>query len=204
MASPQTLRDAIARFPGARVVAIDAGAEVAAKSDVRPDAVVGDMDSVRPETLEALRAQACEVHVHPPRKRDTDAALALALVPAAEDVVFVGSGGGRADHALANLHLLASREGSAHAIDDDATTWIASPTRPLTLHETAGTVVSVLPFDSRCDGVTLEGMEYALNAATMLAGDPYGISNVCLAPPQRVRVHEGRLVVIIPRGDAPR
>lgn len=185
--------------PGARMIAIDAGAEALRAVGVRPDALVGDMDSVSAQTLAEMREAAVALHEHPARKRDTDAALALRLVAPLDDVLFLGSGGGRADHALANLHLLASLDGRGRAIDEDALTWVAAPSRPLTLDRPEGAVVSMLPFDARVEGITYEGFEYALREATMTAGDPYGVSNVCLAPPQRVRVRAGRLLVIEPR-----
>lgn len=186
--------------PGARVLAIDAGAEALVAAGVTPDAIVGDMDSVSAATLAAMRAKGVAVHVHPTRKRDTDAALALAMVPAGEDSLFLGPGGGRADHALANLHLLASRGGFARAVDEDAFTWIVSPARPLALARSVGTTLSILPFDARVEGVTYDGLEYALADATMTAGDPYGVSNVCKGPTQRIACRAGRLVVIEPRG----
>lgn len=195
-ATPDLVR---ANLPdGARVIAVDAGAEALRLAGVMPDAVVGDMDSVSAETLARLRDAGVRVHEHPPRKRDSDAALALALVPPEEDVLFVGALGGRVDHALANLHLLASRRGSARAVDEDARTWVVAPERPLALDRPAGTILSVLPFDTTCAGVAYEGLEYPLDDARMDAGDPYGISNVCLAPPQRIRVREGRLLVVEP------
>lgn len=183
---------------GARVIAVDAGADALAAAGIRPDALVGDMDSVSASTLRAMREAGVRIHEHPARKRDSDAALALRLVPDGEDVVFIGPGGGRPDHALANLHLLASRDGRARAVDEDANTWVVAPERPLELARPAGTTLSMLPFDARVDGITYEGMEYALADATMHAGDPFGISNVCLAPPQRVRVRAGRLLVLEP------
>lgn len=183
---------------GARVIAIDAGAQILREAARVPDDVVGDMDSISADTLSWARDAGARVHVHPPRKRDTDAALALALVPAADEVLFVGAGGGRPDHALANLHLLASRHGLARGVDDDVATWVVAPGRPLALDLPEGTVLSAFAFDTRCTGITYEGLDYALRDAEMHAGDPYGISNVCLAPPQRIRVSEGRLVVMRP------
>lgn len=185
---------------GAKVVAVDGGAEACLAADVVPALVVGDMDSVRAETLAALAKRGARLERHPISKRDTDAALALAHVQGEPEIVFLGAGGGRPDHALANLHLLAeaARSASARAVDDDHETWIVTPDRALELRLPRGEIVSVIPFDGHAEGVTYAGLEYPLHDATMRAGDPYGVSNVAGAPPQRISVAKGRLVVIRP------
>lgn len=185
------------------VLAIDAGAEACLAAGIVPEAVVGDMDSVRPETLAELERRGARIERHPAAKRDTDAALALGTSQArgAAGILFLGAGGGRADHALANVHLLAEAalSATARAIDDDAETWIVTPERPLDLSLPPGAIVSAIPFDAVVEGVTYEGLAYPLEGALMRAGDPYGVSNVVLAGPRvRVSVTKGRLLVMRP------
>lgn len=186
--------------PGMRVVAVDAGAEACALADVVPDLVVGDMDSVRAETLAALQLRGARIERHPEAKRDTDAAIALSHLKDVDEVLFLGAGGGRADHALANLHLLATASSwaRARAVDDDAETWVVTPERPLQLELPVGTILSAIPFDAEVTGIAYEGLAYPLHDATMRAGDPYGVSNVASAPRQRIQVAGGRLLVIHP------
>ena len=188
--------------PGATVVAVDAGAEALRAAGVAPQRIVGDMDSVRPQTLRHFESLGVPVERHPERKRDTDAALALAGVAAHEEVLFLGPGGGRVDHALANLHLLvaASARARARSVDEDARMWVATPGRPVELDLPPGTTLSVLPWDPRCEGVSYRGLRYHLEDAVMTTGDPYGMSNVCEEGSQRVAVRSGRLLVVQPLG----
>lgn len=189
---------------GATVVAVDGGADVLRRIGARPDVIVGDMDSVGAETLAAFEREGVRVERHAHDKRDTDAALALRHLLDHEAILFLGSGGGRPDHAQANLHLLvaAASRAAVCAIDEDGMTWVATPGRALTLDLAPGTLVSILPFDTVCEGVTYEGLQYALAGATMRAGDPYGISNVASAPVQRILVRSGRLLVMAPASKA--
>lgn len=183
-----------------RVLAVDAGAAACLEAGIVPWAVVGDMDSVRPETLAECEKRGARIERHPADKRDTDAALALQLARGCERVLFLGAGGGRADHALANLHLLAEAAlwSFARGVDDDVETWVVTPDRPLELRLPVGTTLSAIPFDARVEGVTYEGLAYALRDAVFTAGDPYGVSNVVNAPVQRIRVSRGRLFVMRP------
>lgn len=187
---------------GARVVAADGGAEACLGAGIVPHLVVGDMDSVSPQTLLACEARGSAIERHPSAKRDSDAALALARLGGCADVLFVGAGGGRADHALANLHLLAeaSLRHDARAVDEDAETWVVTPARPLTLRLPPGALLSAIPFDAQVEGITYEGLAYPLTDAVMRAGDPYGLSNVATEPTQRIRVGSGRLLVMRPLG----
>ncbi len=186
--------------PGARVVAIDAGADVLRAVGAVPDLIVGDLDSVSPETLGHYQSLGVPVERHPSAKRDTDAALALRRVADEEEIAFLGPGGGRPDHALANLHLLAaaSLRARVRAVDDDGITEVVTPERELQLGLPEGTLLSAIPFDARVEGITYDGMQYPLVEATMVAGDPYGVSNLTGPPPQRIRVRKGRLLVMLP------
>ncbi|HWH07740.1 MAG TPA: thiamine diphosphokinase, partial [Candidatus Thermoplasmatota archaeon] len=198
---PPATADLVRRHvpPGARVLAVDAGAEACLAAGVAPEAVVGDMDSVRASTLEALAARGARVVRHPAAKRDTDGALALRLVEDAH-VVFLGAGGGRPDHALANLHLMlaASRRARVEAVDADGRAWVVTPERPLALDLPDGAVVSVLPLTPRAEGVAYRNLRWGLDGAAMEMGDPYGMSNVAGPAPQEVRVAAGALLVLAP------
>lgn len=186
--------------PDDHVVAIDGGAEALLAAGRAPTRLVGDMDSIKESTIREMVRLGVPIERHPPHKRDTDAALALRALPDADEILFLGPGGGRADHALANLHLLAEAalRARAWAVDDDAETFVATPTRPLDLALPLGATASMIPFDARVDGIRYEGFRYPLHDATMLAGDPYGMSNVAEAPRQRIEVRAGRLLVLRP------
>ena len=91
------------------IVAADGGAAKAELLGLRPDVVVGDLDSLAPETRERLRADGVDIRAHPADKDESDTHLALreALARGASQLVLIGAlGGVRPDHALANLLLL--------------------------------------------------------------------------------------------------
>lgn len=72
------------------------------------DMAVGDFDSVSPEELAAIRAQAGAFHQAQPEKNDTDAELALKLIFerwSEAEVTIYGGFGGRLDHQLSNVFL---------------------------------------------------------------------------------------------------
>src|SRR5262249_28692192 len=96
--------------PGARVVAADSGLHHAQALGVHVDVVVGDFDSVDEHALQAAVADGARVEQFPVAKDFTDLELALQTAGhlGATDVLVLGSAGGRLDHFLANLLVLAS------------------------------------------------------------------------------------------------
>lgn len=92
------------------VVAADGGAAACERLGLRPDLVVGDMDSLDAAVLETLERDSVEIRRVPRDKDETDSELALltALERGAGRITVVGAfGGPRLDHELANVALLA-------------------------------------------------------------------------------------------------
>lgn len=86
-------------------VAADGGAELARRAGVHLDALIGDFDSVMPETL-ALTPPERRHHIAEQDSTDFDKALRHIAAPV---VIGVGFLGARLDHQLAALHVLARR-----------------------------------------------------------------------------------------------
>ena len=94
---------------GDRIIGADGGAARALAWGLAPDLVIGDLDSLSARQRKALEARGCPFLVHPRAKDDTDLELALtyAAEQGAQEIVILGALGGRLDHTLANLLLLA-------------------------------------------------------------------------------------------------
>src|SRR5262245_27513563 len=94
------------------VIAAHGGAVPLRDAERLPHLVIGDMDSLDPTTLEVLSRRGVEVRRYPREKDETD--LELALLYAAElgatTIDVLGALGGRWDHTLANVALLALPE----------------------------------------------------------------------------------------------
>ena len=88
--------------PGAVTVAADSGLLIAEAAGIRPDWIVGDMDSLDDQTR-LLNYPAQSVIRHPVDKDYTDTELALDLLweKGCGDVWIIGGGGGRIAHLFA-------------------------------------------------------------------------------------------------------
>jgi thiamine pyrophosphokinase len=165
------------------------------------DLVVGDLDSVDVDALAAARAAGSEVEAHPAEKDQTDLELALdaALARGARRVTVVGGGGGRLDHLLANLTLLAAPRYTGAVIDAWAGTAAVRVVRDeAELEGRLGELVSLVPLGGPVRGIRTEGLRYALDDEDLEPGTSRGVSNELAAARARVTLRSGTLLAIRP------
>lgn len=197
---------ALADVPEAAViVAADSGVHHAALLGLAVHHAVGDFDSADPDTLAALEAAGTEVVAHPVDKDATDLELALGVAEdlGARRVVVLGGGGGRLDHLLGNLLVLAAPRFANLVVDaalGAAAVHVARPWAPTVLHGRPGDLVTLLPAHGPAVGVVTDGLLYPLDHELLVEGSTRGLSNELAAPRAEVRLNAGCLLVVRPGG----
>ena len=182
------------------LIAVDAGADVLERLGLRPDVLIGDMDSVGESARLAAEQTAVETIVLPTAKdeTDTEAALRLAVGRGAEQVTVYGAlGGPRLDHLLGNLFLLGASwlQGvRVVLVDHHHEAFLANG--DVTIAGKAGDTVSLLPLTPTVLEVTTAGLEYPLKAEVLAQSATRGVSNVMVSSQARVIHGAGILLVI--------
>jgi thiamine pyrophosphokinase len=184
------------------VIAADGGAAGADRLGRRPDIIVGDLDSAEPALIERLGRAGSRVERHPTDKETSDAALAVeaARTAGATRVVLLGAlGGERADHAVANLLLLAAPSLAgldARIVHGPDRIRLLSGGAELVLEGAPGDLVTLLPATGTAHGVATSGLRWALDGADLPVGTTRGLSNEVVEAPASVRLRSGSLFVI--------
>ena len=190
------------------VVAADGGLARARAMGLRPDVLVGDLDSLAPPLVAAAEADGIPIRRARADKDESDAELALleAIDRGATRITMIGAfGGPRLDHALANLWLLAHP-----ALETAAVVLLDARSRvflvrapgpdggPVTraLPGPVGAMVTLLPFAGDAAGVTTRGLAYPLRDEPLTAGPARGLSNVRESADASVTIRSGRLLVV--------
>ena len=181
-----------------RLMGVDGGSRHLHALERLPDVAVGDMDSIPEDLLARYRDAGIEMHLHPPKKDATDLELALelALGRGATRISILGGTGGRLDHTLGNLFLLARCLPAgipACVLDEGQCVHLTD--RALTLTGAVGDTLSLLPATPEARGVSLTGLEYPLVDASLTFGTSWGMSNVFTEETVTVTLREGRLFV---------
>jgi len=195
-------RDAIAF-----VVAADGGAVGARGAGFGIDLVVGDGDSLGEAGLAALAAEglAIERSRFDKDESDTELAVLACLRRGATAITIVGAFGGRLDHTLANIWLLA-----LPALGDRSVQLLDGLTRVRLLrapaaaggrarHELtgrAGDLVTLLPMGGDVAGISTDGLQYPLRDEPLRLGPARGLSNVRLGPTATVTAAHGLLLIV--------
>jgi thiamine pyrophosphokinase len=189
--------------PGAFVIAADSGADRAAALGLRVDLLIGDLDSATASAPGLIRASGGEVRTYPAEKNATDLELALdaavALGPAR--VIVLGGDGGRADHWLGAVLLLASPAYGGVPIEarwESATVTVVRPSCAARLAGVTGDVVTLLPVHGVAVGVRTEGLRYPLRGEDLPPGTTRGVSNEFNGGPATVSLSGGVLLAVVP------
>jgi thiamine pyrophosphokinase len=130
---------------------------------------------------------------------DLELALEAARARGALRVTVVGGGGGRLDHLLANVLLLAAPRFGDLEIDA-----LLPPARIAvvrshnSLFGRPGELCTLLPAGGPADGVTTTGLRYPLRDERLPAGTTRGVSNLFVETTATVSVRSGVLLAIQP------
>ncbi len=192
-----------AHWPGWRavslVVAADGGARHAAPLGLPLHQVVGDFDSLSAADADELEAAGVTVTRFPANKDATDTELALlaALDAGATEIALLGTWGGRSDHAIGTLALLAHPrcgEAAVVILDEQTRTQLVRSGTSLTLRGAVGRIISITPWGGDAT-VSATGVRWTLDSAVLVAGSTRGISNVATAAEAVITAHEGAVLV---------
>jgi len=158
--------------------------------------------AVAERVVRRLAAAGTEVIRHPAEKdaSDSELALGVALERGADEVVMLGAlGGGRLDHELANLLLLADPElprRDLRIVRAGTTVRVLAGRASLELGCGPGSVVTLLPVGGNAQGVATRGLRYPLDGETLRVGRSRGLSNEVVEAPASVWLGAGTLLVI--------
>jgi thiamine pyrophosphokinase len=186
--------------PGDYTICVDGGAQHLRGLNVKPDIIIGDLDSAR-----ALPAGTMPAHVEilkfKSEKDETDTMLAVmhGLEKGYADFLLLGGLKGRLDHTFANLATLQyiARHGAkGRLIDaDNEAYFIENGT--VTFKPRAGYYISVFPYGGDAFGVNETGLKYGLCDAVMRADFPNGVSNEFTDQDGVISVKNGALLIVL-------
>lgn len=176
------------------ILCADGGYDHAKLMNVVPHAVIGDMDSLKSKIPEHIK-----VVPYPPEKDKTDTHLCVdyAIEQGADEIILLGALGGRVDHMLANIVLLRyiyEQGAEGMIINHDCRVSVCGGRTEI--QRLWGKHISLIPVTDTAEGVTTEGMKYALREATLRQADTIGISNEFTGSTAVVTVRKGLLCVI--------
>jgi thiamine pyrophosphokinase len=174
------------------VVCADGGYRLAQQLGVKPDFIIGDLDSLQNIRIE----EGIEVRRYPRNKDLSDFELALQATfeMEPEKVYVYGALGGRIDHELANILLLGSSKHQVVFIEEEVEIYGAHEC--LVLNNRKGFLCSLLTLGSPCHVKEMQGFQYILHDE-MLHPSSRGLSNIITEDAASISLHSGSLIVVV-------
>jgi thiamine pyrophosphokinase len=206
---PQAIKELLGDLEGTLIVAADSGLALAESAEIKPDWIVGDMDSLD-NNNRLTRYPKEKVICYPVDKDFTDTEIALALLweKNCKDAWIIGGGGGRLDH-IFGIRDLFERERypvrwitaneDIYCVDGEGALGGAisgAKNNRLRLVIKQGKLVSVFPLGNGPWKSQSKGLKWDLGSAHWERG-LFGLSNVAIADEIEINVKQGRFILIM-------
>ena len=182
-------------LPDDFIICADGGYDIAKESDIVPDLLIGDFDSIKSVPTDVNKITL------PVEKDVTDclAAYNEGVKFGFNSFAIFGGTGGRFEHTFANISLLATASKSGISVEmiDDIHIFRSITNSSIKINRKNNQQVSVFAYGSKANGVTLKGFHYTLSNFTL---DPFygslGTSNDIIDEYGEIIVEEGTLIII--------
>jgi len=180
------------------LVAADSGLAAAERAGLRPDWIVGDMDSID-DPLRLDKYPPHRVRRFSPEKDFTDTELALALLreKGCDEIWLSGGSGGRMDHLFAIRALFEREESPDRWFPGCGEIRCLKEGMTLDAKVPAGSLVSVFPLGREGWQAESSGLKWPLNGLAWERGG-FGISNVVTSGAFKIYSVRGRFLVFLP------
>lgn len=180
------------------IICADGGTRHALALGLKPDLIIGDMDSAERELLQRFEHDV-PMELFPHDKNETDLELALnhAIERKPKQIIIVAALGGRLDQTLANITLLTDLRLSTFDVRiDDGVEEIFVCRDQARVFGKSGDLVSLIPWGSAVSEVQTTNLKWPLQNETLYLGKTRGISNETISTSASVSIGSGLLLVV--------
>jgi thiamine pyrophosphokinase len=184
---------------GDYIICADGGTRHALALNIKPDLIIGDLDSAGQAALQKFRDDGVSIEFYPRDKNETDLELAInrALEVNPNQIVIIAALGGRLDQTLANITLLAdSRLASFDVRLDDGVEEIFLCRDQVQVRGRSGDIVSLIPWQGAVSEIQTKNLKWALNKETLYPDKTRGISNEMNRDIASVSIGSGLLLIV--------
>jgi thiamine pyrophosphokinase len=177
------------------IICADSGFDIAYEACIVPDRLIGDFDSIKtiPENINKITL--------PVEKDITDSVAAYneGVKLGFRSFVLFGGTGGRFEHTLANISLMANASKSGYSFEmvDNKHIFRSITNSSIKIKKKENQQISVFAYGNKAFGVTETGFHYSLTEYTL---DPFdgalGTSNDIVDDYGEISVQDGTVIII--------
>jgi thiamine pyrophosphokinase len=182
------------------IISVDGGLSNTLRMGFRPDLIIGDMDSIDRSKEKEISGLAEVDHITSnPQKDQSDTQLAVdhAVKLGMGSIFITGATGGRIDHTLANILLLASpglNDISSSIITDDSEISVLGSSASIA--GSPGKLISIFSLTPYTYFTGTSGLKYPLLDEKLYFSPVRGLSNKFTEESAEINIREGKLLII--------
>jgi len=179
------------------VICVDKGLEYAYEYNIKPNLIMGDMDSVDKDILQKYNRENIITFSKIKDYTDTELAIQKAIKLGAENIFLLCVTGNRLDHTISNIKLLLQlKKHNIKGIIVDNNNKIMIVNKYIKIKKQLNQVISLIPLD-QCNNVTTKGLLYPLINKNIDINWNIGISNKIIAEYGEITIKKGNLLIVI-------
>lgn len=182
------------------ILCVNGGCGYALAMGLKPDLVIGDLDSLKPADRDVIEKLDPRIIKHPVAKDKSD--LELALDQAVEmkpgEILIIGAlGGSRVDHAFINillLNLTLHHNIPAKIVDRNQELFLVKDVA--VIRGNCGDYLSLFSLTGEAAGINTKGLRFPLRDGRLVFASTLGLSNELASEKAEVTVKSGLLLAI--------
>lgn len=181
------------------IICADGGTRHALALDVKPDLIIGDMDSAEKDQLQKFQEAEASMELFPHDKNETDLELAIhrAVEMNPAQIIIIAGLGGRLDQTLANITLLTDiRLSNIDIRLDDGVEESFLCRDQVQVSGRTGDIVSLIPWGGAVSEVQTTNLKWPLHRETLYPDRTRGISNEMLGESATISIGSGLLLIV--------
>ncbi len=177
------------------LIAADGGANTAKKLGLIPDLIIGDFDSILPETAEYFSDLTELKRVKRQTDTDIEKAIKYAVTKKFDQALLVGASGDRLDHSFCNIGNLLKYKGKIDLFLLHEKTFVVVYDNSVCFPAEIGETISLYGIDDKTL-ITIHGLKYPLKNEALPFGVRGGTSNQAVKNEICIDIKNGKIIVM--------
>ena len=183
------------------IICADGGSYLAYLLGIRPDMIVGDVDSIDKELIEKFRKSNSDIIIakFPKNKDKSDLELALerAVILKPNEIIILAGLGKRIDHELTNILLMLGQKEYLYKIK-----FLSNNSELFTLSKNTviknkkGKVLTLIPLTAVIKNVNTDGLKYEIKNKNLMWGNSLTLSNIIMKKEAKIE-HDGGILICV-------
>ncbi|MBN1302008.1 MAG: thiamine diphosphokinase [Melioribacteraceae bacterium] len=177
------------------IICADGGAEHARKLNLIPSVIIGDLDSVKSETLEYYKPSVRIIYYQRQNDTDIEKSIKYAVSRKYSEIVLCAVTGNRLDHSFCNIGVMLkfSDRIKISILHDDSIMYVISGVNKIKTHK--GETISVYGIDGKTK-FTSKGLKYKLGKVSLPFGVKESTSNKAESGQVEIIVTGGKGIIV--------